>query len=180
MRTLLVHLYPASWRGRYGEEFGALLDAMPMTPLAFADVALAAVGARIVALLRLLKLTPGGGPASWSTTASAALLMLVPSVAALGVIALRFKVGVSEPFDALWFGTPILTRYLVLMLPVMSLATATIPLISVTTRAEAGQISARLGVRLDRSSIFVGIVGACVLAALTRYFLVRHLLTMPF
>jgi hypothetical protein len=27
MRTLLVHLYPASWRGRYAEEFGALLDA---------------------------------------------------------------------------------------------------------------------------------------------------------
>ena len=52
MRTLLIHLYPASWRGRYGEEFGALLDAMPMTPLAFADVALAAVGARVAAVQR--------------------------------------------------------------------------------------------------------------------------------
>ena len=179
MRTFLVHLYPASWRYRYGDEFAALLDATPMTPRAVGDVAFAAIGARLAAVLRFLGLIPGSPRAGWSTTALAALLMLAPSVAALGAIALKFKAGVGEPFDALWFGTPLLTRYLVLMFPVLSVLTATIPLISVATQTEPGRASAKLGIRLDRMSISVGIVGACVLAALIRYFLVRDLLTMP-
>jgi hypothetical protein len=34
----LVSLYPASWRARYGDEFAALLEQTPLTPLVVLDV----------------------------------------------------------------------------------------------------------------------------------------------
>ncbi len=52
MRTLLLHLYPGAWRRRYGEEFGALLKVMPLTPQTVVDVAFAALRDRVLSLLR--------------------------------------------------------------------------------------------------------------------------------
>jgi len=37
-RSLLLHLYPLRWRQRYRAEFGALLDATPLTLLVVIDV----------------------------------------------------------------------------------------------------------------------------------------------
>jgi hypothetical protein len=47
MTGLLLHLYPASWRSRYGEEFAALLEERPMGPFDVADVVLGAIDARL-------------------------------------------------------------------------------------------------------------------------------------
>lgn len=47
---LLLHLYPAAWRVRYGEEFAALLEEQPLTPRIALDVLLGALDARVVAL----------------------------------------------------------------------------------------------------------------------------------
>jgi hypothetical protein len=44
---LLVRLYPADWRARYGDEFEALLDERPLGPFDVVDVALAAFDARL-------------------------------------------------------------------------------------------------------------------------------------
>ena len=47
MRRLLLALFPASWRARYGEEFEALLGERPLGPFDVADVLLAAVDAHL-------------------------------------------------------------------------------------------------------------------------------------
>jgi hypothetical protein len=47
MRSLLVRLYPARWRARYGDEFEALLDERPLGPFDVADIVLGALDARL-------------------------------------------------------------------------------------------------------------------------------------
>jgi hypothetical protein len=47
MIGLLLALYPARWRARYGEEFRAVLEARPLGPFDFADVLLGALDARL-------------------------------------------------------------------------------------------------------------------------------------
>jgi hypothetical protein len=47
MSRLLMGLYPASWRERYGEEFEALLEERPLGPFDVADVFLAALDAHL-------------------------------------------------------------------------------------------------------------------------------------
>jgi hypothetical protein len=43
----LVALYPAHWRERYGKEFSALLEELPVSPSVVLDVLVAAIGARL-------------------------------------------------------------------------------------------------------------------------------------
>ncbi len=43
----LAGLYPAEWRERYGDEFEALLEDSPPTPLAMLDVAIGALDAHL-------------------------------------------------------------------------------------------------------------------------------------
>lgn len=54
MRSLLIRLYPARWRARYGDEFEAILDERPLGPFDVADILLGAVDAQ----LRLRKVGP--------------------------------------------------------------------------------------------------------------------------
>ena len=47
MITLLLALYPARWRRRYGEEFRVILESRPLGPFDVADVLLSALDARL-------------------------------------------------------------------------------------------------------------------------------------
>lgn len=47
MRTLLIRLYPARWRARYGDEFEAILEERPLGPFDVADVLLGAFDAQL-------------------------------------------------------------------------------------------------------------------------------------
>ena len=47
MKSLLIRLYPARWRARYGDEFEAILDEFPLGPFDVADIALAAIDAHL-------------------------------------------------------------------------------------------------------------------------------------
>jgi hypothetical protein len=47
MRRLLIRLYPAIWRVRYGDEFEALLEERPLGPFDVADIILGAIDARL-------------------------------------------------------------------------------------------------------------------------------------
>jgi hypothetical protein len=47
MNGLLLRLYPASWRARYGDEFEALLEERPLGPFDVADVLLSAFDAHL-------------------------------------------------------------------------------------------------------------------------------------
>ena len=47
MTGLLLRLYPARWRARYGPEFAAVLDERPLGPFDVADVVLGAIDAHL-------------------------------------------------------------------------------------------------------------------------------------
>lgn len=47
MRTLLVRLYPARWRARYGDEFSAILEERPLGPFDVADILVGALDAQL-------------------------------------------------------------------------------------------------------------------------------------
>jgi hypothetical protein len=47
MIGLLLAMYPAHWRQRYGEEFRAVLESRPLGPFDFADVLIGALDARL-------------------------------------------------------------------------------------------------------------------------------------
>jgi hypothetical protein len=47
MKALLIRLYPARWRARYGEEFLAILEERPLGPFDVADILLGALDAQL-------------------------------------------------------------------------------------------------------------------------------------
>jgi len=47
VRSLLIRLYPARWRARYGDEFEAILDERPLGPFDVADILLGALDAQL-------------------------------------------------------------------------------------------------------------------------------------
>src|SRR3972149_263884 len=47
MIALLLRLYPARWRARYGDEFAAVLEDRPLGPFDVADVLLGALDAHL-------------------------------------------------------------------------------------------------------------------------------------
>lgn len=61
MRRLLIRLYPAVWRHRYGDEFEALLEERPIGPFDVADIILGAIDARLRLRGRSSVLTPTRG-----------------------------------------------------------------------------------------------------------------------
>ena len=61
MITLLLALYPAHWRRRYGEEFRVLLESRPVGPYDVADIVLGALDARLTRHRRADATGPEGG-----------------------------------------------------------------------------------------------------------------------
>jgi hypothetical protein len=47
MRSVLIRLYPARWRARYGDEFEAILEDRPLGPFDVADILLGALDAQL-------------------------------------------------------------------------------------------------------------------------------------
>jgi hypothetical protein len=47
MIALLIRLYPARWRARYGDEFAVVLEERPLGPFDVADVLLGALDAHL-------------------------------------------------------------------------------------------------------------------------------------
>jgi hypothetical protein len=74
MTRLLVRLYPARWRDRYGDEFEALLNERPIGPFDVADILLGAIDARLHVL---------GGEAGRTTAGRITMSIRVGGIAAL-------------------------------------------------------------------------------------------------
>jgi hypothetical protein len=58
---LLLAVYPAGWRRRYGEEFRAVLESRPLGPFDVADVLLGALDARLAPHRNAISAGPRGG-----------------------------------------------------------------------------------------------------------------------
>lgn len=61
MIALLLAMYPAPWRRRYGEEFRAMLESRPLGPFDVADVLLGALDARLTRFGLVGATGPDGG-----------------------------------------------------------------------------------------------------------------------
>lgn len=62
MIGLLLAVYPAGWRRRYGEEFRAVLESRPLGPFDVADVLLGAIDARLAPRRQTASGAIHGGP----------------------------------------------------------------------------------------------------------------------
>lgn len=91
MSSLLVRLYPARWRARYGDEFEAILEERPLGPFDALDIVLGALDAR----LRL----PGANAATIGMSLSMSLriggiaAIFGGAVTAIGIV---FGIGVVD------------------------------------------------------------------------------------
>jgi hypothetical protein len=74
MRRLLIRLYPADWRARYGDEFEALLEERSLGPFDVADVLLAVIDAHI---------RPRGSAAAGDHTRGVVMTLRIGGVAAI-------------------------------------------------------------------------------------------------
>ncbi len=61
MRSLLMRLYPAAWRARYGDEFEAILEERPLGPFDVADILLGALDAQLRLRGRAANINQGRG-----------------------------------------------------------------------------------------------------------------------
>jgi len=102
VRRLLVRLYPAAWRRRYGDEFEALLEERALGPFDVADVLLGAFDAHL--LRRGLRATSGnrkGFTMSLRLGGSAAILGALLWVFGFGIASGISQVsGNDDPFPA--------------------------------------------------------------------------------
>jgi len=165
----LIGLYPAHWRERYAPEFSALLEELPVSPSVVLDVVVAAIGARLSYMRR--RFTGADG------NALLAFIVMVPSIVVVIAFALKFKVGVAGPFDAISGpaqGIAILHYYLVFA-PWLSLALASRALVRPSVRRSgAGLFSIQLQTRADPMTLAIGFVALLLLFVLMRYFFFQH------
>lgn len=183
MRTrTITHLYPSSWRARYGDEFEALLEDLHLSPRDTFDVLVSAFRAQIGQLVRRPLLQPAGGPTAPQHEAGHALLaatLMLPTLALLVLHGLKFKLGVEAPFDVVWFGVghqvPAL-QYAVVLLPVVALVLAARDFIRIRRSREEVAVAIDRE-QLHRSSVVVALASLVVLGILLRYFFGQHLIT---
>jgi hypothetical protein len=165
----LVGLYPEHWRERYGTEFSALLEELPASPSVVLDVAVAAIGTRLSYLRR--------GFTGADGNALLAFIVMGPSIIVVLAFALKFKVGIAGPFDAISGpaqGIAILHYYLVFA-PWLSLALAQRALVRPSVRRSGtGLLSIQLETRADPMTLAIALVALLLLFVLMRYFFFQH------
>ena len=97
MKSLLIRLYPARWRARYGEEFEAVLEEFPLGPFDVADILLAAIDAHIH-LRRLGAATHSQRSFTMSLRLGGAAAILAGVLLLAGMVAGSGVFGSTDPF----------------------------------------------------------------------------------
>ncbi|MEP6638145.1 MAG: hypothetical protein ABJC39_02250 [Chloroflexota bacterium] len=116
MKRLLIRLYPARWRARYGDEFEAILDERPIGPFDVADIILGALDARL-RLRGRRDATPSttrGFPMSLRIGGLAAVAFgLLAAVTVLGTT--RLLASLDPSLQLIWFSLASLMLLLALI-----------------------------------------------------------------
>ena len=168
-KSWLVRLYPARWRARYGDEFSALLEALPASPRLVLDVLASAIAARV---LQMRGRSLGG--ASGNTIL--AFGVMVPSIVVVLAFALKFKLGVAGAFDVITGpsrGIAVL-HYFLVFAPWLSLALVSRALVRPSVRRSSVGLSIELETRADPMTLATAFVAVLVLLVLMRYFVFQH------
>jgi hypothetical protein len=152
LTRMLIRAYPGAWRRRYGTEYSALLEELPASPSAIADVVGAAMTIRACDLSNAL-LTSGGPTVTidfggWHarTFALLAILLALPTTIVLALSALAYNAGIPGMATAIQPVVNTITGggrvvYLGLMAaPVLALLMAVLPVMRFSIRREDGEL----------------------------------------
>ena len=171
----LIRLYPAQWRERYGAEFSALLEELPTSPRLAFDVFVSAMTARVVQLRRRFA---GGAldPRGSNGIAMLGFVLMAPSTILVLAFALKFKVGVAGPFDAISGPSQALAvlHYFLVFAPLLSLALVSWALVRPRVRRSGAGLSIQIEARADPMTLAVAFVAVLVFFVLMRYFVFQH------
>jgi hypothetical protein len=169
MTRLLLRLFPAAWRARYGEELLDLVNDTGLTPRGAADIARSGLSERVRSARAAIS---GGasmtlGPAWRHPTAWAVigLLTLVPLLSFLGFSVLTpyqlARLGLTDFANSL-NGILNRLRYLDLLLvalPALAVVIAGLPLLRVRVTRVDGSSEASVSVRVRGLNVLVVVVG---------------------
>jgi len=188
MKRLLLRLYPARWRERYGDELLALVDEAGFGPRAALDMARGGMRERVHALRRAI--VQGGAemvigpawrhPTGWALVAA---LVLAPTLLLVGMSYLTYELGLSglaammEPVnDAINRVRPL--DLLLVAAPLIALLVALVPLLRLELRrgAEVGTTEAVVGLRLRAANLLVGLAALAVGGLLLGHIVVESVL----
>ena len=160
MTRLLLRLYPAGWRARYGEELAALLAETRPGPRTWIDLARGGLRERARAArnggLTMKLETAWRHPGRWS---AAAALLILPTALAVGLSLLAHELGamaltgwVDELMRAVDAARPV-DLYLVVA-PLLGVGVALAPLV----RLDLTDGEARIAIRARAANLAVAVV----------------------
>ncbi len=193
----LLRLYPPRWRRRYGDEFLALLEELPLGAAVVFDVVRAAADRRLAgrddaaAPARRTggsKMTEAGesqGQSGWAggitptrherTLGLLGLVLLLPTLSFLVLAVLKYGMGIAEPFD---LAEPLFLNRLVEMFavaaPWVAFVSSTWPVVRVRLGWEHGSFTGTLAVRARPLNLAVSLLSAALIGVLVVYFLVEN------
>ncbi len=160
MTRLLLRLYPASWRARYGEELAALLAETGAGPRIWIDLARGGLREWMRALrvggVTVKLETAWRHPGRWSVIAA---LMILPTALAVGLSLLAHELGATaltawvDPLMRAVDAARPVDLYLVLA-PLLGVAVALAPLV----RLDVTEGEARIAIRARAANLAVAAV----------------------
>jgi hypothetical protein len=172
---LLLRVYPARWRDRYGEEFAALLEDTPATPSVIADAVGAAATLHVRAATQ--SLITSGGPAvtidfgGWHsrTFAVLAILVALPTTVVLALSGLAYNLnlpGLAQAMDPFVRSLSVskLLGLGLMSAPVLAFLIAVLPVLRFSIHRENGELMISFGIR-GRALTLVAIALSLLLIA---------------
>jgi hypothetical protein len=171
MTRLLLRLFPAAWRTRYGDELLDLISDTGLTPRAVADIARAGLAERVratrSALIGGASMTFGPAwrhPTAW---AAAGAVILIPTLAfvALSMLTYQFGIGglaiVTDPLNT-WLNSQRVVDLALLLLPAAAALMAGVPLVRLGASRVDGASELSLSVRLRALNVVVVVVALAI------------------
>jgi hypothetical protein len=175
VKRLLLRLYPAEWRRRYGDELNQLVDDVGLGPSVVLDLARSGLRERASSLKR--NLTGGDdmklGPAWRHPTALAVLALAVLAPVLMFVVGsvLAYQLGVAallSPLESVnaWLAPRRALDLVLVLSPAIAFILAGAPLLRLELRPGESGREAVLGVRLLAVNVVVGLLALGVGAVL--------------
>ena len=182
LTLLAVHLYPAAWRARYGDEFVAMLEQEDPGLPTLLDVI--AHGMTVRFRLRRERDSYGGNamvsPARPQRLALLGLIVMLPTSILVVAAILKYIIGFDGPFDALEPTlTPIVTHPLgetvFVLAPYVALFLAIVPVTRLGLGWQTGRLSASMEVNAPALNVVVALASVLLAVFMVLYWVAENL-----
>jgi hypothetical protein len=191
----IIRLYPSAWRMRYGDELTDLLEEMPATPAATADLLRGAVTLHLRAFVDRIapRLVAAGGPSMPThplqrhPTASAliAVLITAPTLIFVAVSFLAYQLELPgmqawlQPFMDGLARAPRIVDLFLLGAPFLAFLVAALPLVGLRLERMDGELRITLALRAHALNLVVLAICVVVGGFLASHLLVEFLFERP-